>query len=112
VAGERSAELVSNDEPRRVHRCLARIRDPFARRWLAVAVTALDLSMPFADFDDYWLPHTFAGPAATHRYVATLDDARKNALCDHLRAARPIGPDDTIRLTGRAWAVRGTRTTA
>ena len=74
-----------------------------------VAVEAIDLPMTFRDLDDYWLPHAMAGPAAPQRYVAALDDDRRAALRERLRAALPTAADGTIRLIGRAWVVRGTK---
>ena len=71
-----------------------------------VAVEAIDLPLAFRDFEDYWRPHTMAGPAAPQRYVATLDDDRKASLRKQLRATLPIAADGTITLLGRAWAVR------
>jgi hypothetical protein len=74
-----------------------------------VEVAAIDLPMPFRDFDDFWRPHAMTGPANVQRYVATLDDRRKAALQEQLRAMLPIAADGTIDLIGRAWAVRGTK---
>jgi SAM-dependent methyltransferase len=76
-----------------------------------VEVDAIDLPLRFRDFDDYWLPHTMTGPAAPQRYVAALDDDRKAALREQLRVTLPIAADGTIDLIGRAWAVRGKKST-
>jgi len=67
------------------------------------------LLMPFRDFDDFWLPHTLPGPAATQRYVASLTEEGTAALREHLRTTLPTETDGTINLIGRAWAVRGTK---
>jgi len=76
-----------------------------------VEVAAIDLPMRFRDFDDFWLPHTMAGPGGAQRYVATLDDDRKAALREQLRDSLPSAADGKIDLTGRAWAARGTKPT-
>jgi hypothetical protein len=40
-------------------------------------------------------------------YVASLDDAGRTALREALRSRLPTEDDGSIRLTARAWAVRG-----
>jgi SAM-dependent methyltransferase len=77
-----------------------------------VAVGALDLPMAFRDLDDFWLPHTMPGAAAGQRYVSGLDDDRKAALREQLRATLPFAADGSLHLIDRAWAVRGTKQTA
>lgn len=42
-------------------------------------------------------------------YVATLDAAARERLWERIRGHLPVGPDGSIRLTARAWGVRGTR---
>jgi SAM-dependent methyltransferase len=77
-----------------------------------VAVDAIDLPLVFRDLDEFWLPHTWAGPAAAQRYVSGLDDERQAALREQLRVTLPIAADGSLHLTDRAWAVRGTKPTA
>ena len=73
----------------------------------AVAVQALDTPTDFNDFDDFWAPFLGGqGPAPT--YVQGLGAEQRVALRERLRAALPAVPDGTLRLTARAWAVRGT----
>ena len=73
----------------------------------AVAVTAVEVPTVFRDFDDFWTPFLGGqGPAPGHR--ASLDEDRRAALRERLRASLPAGPDGAIRLSARAWAVRGT----
>jgi ubiquinone/menaquinone biosynthesis C-methylase UbiE len=60
----------------------------------------------FRDFDDYWTPFlggTGSGPA----YAMSLEDEQRSALRDSLRGRLPVEADGSIRLTARAWAVRG-----
>ena len=51
-------------------------------------------------------------PAAAQRYVSGLDDDRKAALREQLRATLPIAADGSLHLIDRAWAVRGTKRAA
>jgi SAM-dependent methyltransferase len=69
-----------------------------------------DLEIPtvFKDFDDYWSPFLGGqGPAPT--YCSTLSDDRRAMLRERVRSALPIERDGSIRLTARAFAVRGIR---
>ena len=77
-----------------------------------VAVDAIDLPLVFRDLDEFWLPHTMAGPAAAQRYVSGLDAERKAALREQLRVMLPIADDGSLHLIDRAWAVRGTKPAA
>jgi SAM-dependent methyltransferase len=71
-----------------------------------VAVTALDVPTPFANFDDYWQPFLGGqGPAPT--YAMSLPEATRRQLRDRLRARLPAGADGSISLIARVWAVRG-----
>jgi len=72
-----------------------------------IVVEAIDVPMKFRDFDDYWVPHTLAGPASVQRYVASLDDDRRSALRQQLLSTLPVAQDVGINLVGRAWAARG-----
>ena len=66
----------------------------------------IDVPCVFRDFDDYWRPFLGGqGPAPT--YCGTLSDERRAALRDRLHARLPIERDGSIRLTARAFAVRG-----
>ena len=71
-----------------------------------VEAKAIDVDTVFRDFDDYWTPFLGAqGPAPG--YAMSLDEARRGALRDRLRAALPVASDGSIALVARAWAVRG-----
>jgi hypothetical protein len=72
-----------------------------------VAVDAIDLPMPFADFDDFWQPHLLAGSGPAQRYVAALDQPARERLRQRLMETLPIAADGTLHLVGRAWAFRG-----
>lgn len=71
-----------------------------------VEVEALEIATPFTDFDDYWTPLLGGqGPAPT--YLMSLDEERRAALREGLRASLPFAPDGSLPLRARAWAVRG-----
>jgi SAM-dependent methyltransferase len=68
-------------------------------------VDALDVATPFVDFEDYWQPFLGgAGPAPS--YVSRLRSDRRGELAARLERTLPRDPDGSIRLTGRAWAIR------
>lgn len=71
-----------------------------------VDVRALELTARFADFDDYWEPF-LGGQGPAPAFVASLPDARRDAIRDALRAELPIHPDGSLELPARAWAARG-----
>jgi len=68
-----------------------------------VEVRPIEVETRFRDFEDLWSPFLGAqGPAPG--YVAALDEERRAALRDELRARLGDGP---IGLRARAWAARG-----
>lgn len=72
----------------------------------SVAVRGIETPTVFADFDDYWRPF-LGGQGAAPTYLATLSPGHRDAIRDVLRQRLPTAPDGSIRLTARAWAVRG-----
>ena len=72
-----------------------------------VEVRAIDIPTVFRDFDDYWAPF-LGGQGPAPAYTMSLDQDRRAALRDRIRAALPIAADGSISLIARAWAVRGT----
>jgi SAM-dependent methyltransferase len=72
-----------------------------------VTVRAVDIATVFTDFDDYWRPF-LGGQGPAPAYAMSLAEPDRAALREHLRATLPTGPDGSIALTARAWAVRGT----
>ncbi len=61
----------------------------------------------FSDFDDYWAPF-LGGQGPAPGYAMSLTDDRRRALRDLLHDRLPAGPDGSVPLTARAWAIRGT----
>ena len=83
-----------------------------ARLWTAaglddVSVRPLDVPTVFTGFEDYWQPF-LGGQGPAPGYAMSLTEQRRLALRELLRSRLPAGPDGTIALTARAWAVRGT----
>ena len=72
-----------------------------------VETRGIEVPTVFRDFDDYWTPF-LGGQGPAPGYAMSLDEARRAALRERLRAALPAGADGSIRLTARAWAVGGT----
>ena len=72
-----------------------------------VAVEARSIAIPtvFADFDDLWLPF-LGGTGGAPGYVATLDDAHRDAIREQLRRSVAAESDGSIQFEARAWAVR------
>jgi SAM-dependent methyltransferase len=76
-----------------------------------VDARAIDVPTTFVDFDDVWQPFLGEqGPAPA--YVASLDEERRVALRERLRADLPVENDGAIHLMARAYAVRGRRAAA
>jgi SAM-dependent methyltransferase len=101
-----AAEL---DEGRRFPLCRP---GPLADLWAEagigrVRVQAIEVATAFADFADYWTPF-LGGQGPAPGYVRSLTGEHRHALRDLLRARLPRGPDGSIPLTARAWAVQGT----
>ncbi|GAA3307738.1 class I SAM-dependent methyltransferase [Nonomuraea dietziae] len=71
-----------------------------------VEVRAVEVATVFAGFDDYWRPF-LGGQGPAPGYLASLTEEHRRALRDLLRARLPSGPDGSIPLTARCWAVRG-----
>ncbi|MFI7542599.1 class I SAM-dependent methyltransferase [Actinoplanes sp. NPDC049599] len=99
----------SYDEGRRFTLCAP---GPLAQLWAGagfaeVATRPIEVPTVFADFTDYWQPF-LGGQGTAPGYVASLPEQQRSALRELLRSRLPAEPDGTIRLTARAWAVRGT----
>jgi SAM-dependent methyltransferase len=71
-----------------------------------VDLRPIDISTPFANFDDYWQPF-LGGQGPAPAYATSLDEPARARLRDRLQARVPTASDGSISLTARAWAVRG-----
>jgi len=72
-----------------------------------VRCEAIEIPTVFASFADYWRP-LLGGTGPAPAYVASLDADRRALLARTLEGALRPGPEGTISLSARAWAVRGT----
>lgn len=71
-----------------------------------VGTRALEFTMKFRDFDDYWQP--FLGrQGAAPTYLAGLPAEDQDRIRQKLRATLPFNADGSIELGARAWAVQG-----
>jgi SAM-dependent methyltransferase len=73
-------------------------------------VHTIEVLTAFESFDDYWAPF-LGGQGPAPAYCMALSAGRRAALADRLRSTLPTAPDGSIRLTARAFAVRGVRIT-
>ncbi len=72
-----------------------------------MAVEPIEVPTVFRGFDDLWTPF-LGGQGPAPGYCLSLDEGRRAALRERLRASLPaVGPDGTIRLAARAWAAQG-----
>jgi SAM-dependent methyltransferase len=84
------------------------LRAMFAAAGLTgVDVTEIVVPTAFRDFDDFWSPF-LGGTGAAPAHLAALPEDRQDELRDAVRERLPAADDGSIRLTARAWAVRGT----
>jgi SAM-dependent methyltransferase len=70
-----------------------------------IEVAALEATLTFTDFGDYWSPF-LGGQGPAPGYVAGLDMPHRLALEEHLRTRLPFGEGGSLNLDARAWAVR------
>ncbi|MBE0626964.1 MAG: methyltransferase domain-containing protein [Burkholderiales bacterium] len=68
-------------------------------------VSAIEISTPFASFEDYWAPF-LGGQGPAPAYAMALDETARARLRERIRARIPLRADGSISLTARAWAVR------
>ncbi len=73
-----------------------------------VQVRPIDISTDLRNFEDYWSPF-LGGQGPAPSYLMSLDEERRVALRERIRAGLPFALDGSIPLVARAWAVRGVR---
>ncbi len=98
------------DEGRRFPLCKPQpLIDLFRKAGLGgVEARAIDVPTVFRDFDDYWSPF-LGGQAPAPGYAMSLNEERRAALRERIRARLPMNSRGEHHLTARAWAVRGVR---
>ena len=110
AGGARPGGRATLDEGRRFPLCRP---EPLAALFrgaglAGVEARAIDVPTVFRDFDDYWTPF-LGGQGPAPGYAMSLDEAPASGAAGAAPRARcPSRPDGSIRLTARAWAVRGT----
>jgi SAM-dependent methyltransferase len=73
-----------------------------------VTLRAIDVQATFDDFEDFWGPF-LAGQGEAPHYAMSLDPERREALRTRLEQSLAVGPDGTISMPLRAWAIRAPR---
>lgn len=96
------------DEARRFPLCRPeRLAQLLGRAGLeAVQTASLQIDTTFRDFDDFWSPFR-AGTGPAPSFLASLDANAQTQLALRLRQRLNTSSDESIRLTARAFAVRG-----
>lgn len=74
-----------------------------------VEVQSIDISTPFANFDDYWQPF-LGGQGPAPAYAMSLDETERVRLRDRIRERLPTAANGSISLTARTWAARASVT--
>jgi len=110
AAAELDPTALALDEGRRFPICQPQaLTELFAEAGLqSVEVRPIDVATDFRDFDELWSPF-LGGQGPAPGYAMSLDEARRSALRDRIRAKLPVAGDGAIHLVARAWAVRGRR---
>jgi SAM-dependent methyltransferase len=109
AAVELNPDAAPMDEGNRFPLCRPEpLSDLFTATGLSsIAVTAIDISTPFRDFDDYWHPF-LGGQGPAPAYAMSLDEVERTRLRDRIRKRIAPAADGSISLTARAWAIRAT----
>jgi SAM-dependent methyltransferase len=71
-----------------------------------ITTAAIDITMSFRDFDDYWTPF-LGGQGPAPAYAMSLDEDRRAHLRERLRQTLPTTSNGAINLAARAWSVQG-----
>ena len=83
------------------------LEDTFREAGLSqVRTGAIDIPTTFSTFSDYWEPF-LAGTGPAPNYVASLSASQRNRLAAALQHRLDPAGSGNIRMTARAWAVRG-----
>ncbi len=73
----------------------------------SVSVCAIEVPTVFQNFDDYWNPF-LGNQGSAPTYLASVSDEIRGRIREVLRAWLTPAGDGSIKLTARAWAVKGT----
>jgi SAM-dependent methyltransferase len=109
AAGDLDPAARDHSEIRRFSLCRpAPLADLMATALGDIKVRGIEIPTVFVDFDDYWEPF-LGGQGPAPAYAMSLSSRDRTRLRELLRYRLPGESNDSIRLTARAWAVRGTR---
>jgi ubiquinone/menaquinone biosynthesis C-methylase UbiE len=70
-----------------------------------IATRTIDVSISFADFEDFWQAQTPAY-TLTGKVIASLSTTDREKLMESVRAKMPAGPDGSITYSARANAIK------
>jgi SAM-dependent methyltransferase len=101
-------EASAFDQARRFPMCTERgMRQLFEAAGLQdVNLGAIQTSMRFENFNDYWQPFN-SGQGSAPNYLASRNERIRNAIRERLQSTLPFAKDESLTLPARAWAVRG-----
>ena len=96
------------DEGRRFPLCRPEhLENTFREAGLSrVRTDAIDISVQFHTFSDYWEPF-LAGTGPAPNYVVSLNAGQRNQLAASLKQRLDPEKGEKIQMTARAWTVRG-----
>ena len=88
------------------HSGLDSLTSLFARAKLTnIGSRTIDVTMSFADFNDFWVSQTPSYTAMGKR-IAALSETDREKVIDWVRARLPAGPDGRITYSARANAIK------
>lgn len=73
-----------------------------------VETAGLEISTPFANFEEYWTPF-LGGQGPAPAYAMSLSEDARTRLKEALRKRLVGGSGGAVSLTARVWAIRGRR---
>jgi ubiquinone/menaquinone biosynthesis C-methylase UbiE len=71
----------------------------------SIATQSIEVTLPYADFDDFWQAQT-TGYSPTTKTVAAMTISERERLMDTVRAELPVHPDGRIEYAARANAIK------
>src|SRR5581483_11557999 len=79
----------------------------FGAGFQLIDLQPMEVEMVFKDFDDFWQPF-LGGQGPAPSYVVSLAEIKRQELAAQVRSHLTPEPDGSIRMTSRAWGVKGT----
>ena len=111
AAKEVDPSAAARDESARFREICA--AEPLQAMFIAAGLTdvvlrPIDVPAVFRDFDDYWTPF-LGGQGPAPAWLMSVSEEKRGAVREALRRLSPAGPDGSVSMNARAWAIRGTR---